>query len=225
MVREIVEISATLDINWAFSVGGRLEFSRIAHIWVGIKYFAVFLGRKYLNTNTMKKMYPAFTCFLCLFSFFSSTAQERQFLIPDAEVLFSKRHDEIFNELANRNYSLIRKDGDIFEYRRTTPLGYFDLSILFSKSRKLRAIVWQEHIVYANTVALEVQNGGYTKDEATQLPGTDIVLNRGRNLKILVTPHPETNTISLNMQVLATVSTLLIKPGSKTKPKAVFHGY
>ena len=175
----------------------------------------------------MKKLiilYPAFTSFLCLFSFFSSTAQERQFLIPDAETLFGKMQDQIFNELANRNYSLTQKDGDIFEYRRRTPLGYFDLSILFSKSRRLRAIVWQEHIVYANTVALEVQDGGYTKDEIIQMPGTDIVLNRGRNLKILITPHPETNTISLNMQRLPVVSTPPGKPTGTNRPKAVFNG-
>lgn len=176
----------------------------------------------------MKKsliLYPIFTCFICLFFFSSSTAQERQIMIPDAEVFFSMRQDQIFNDLSNRNYSFIQQDGNIFEYRRTTPLGYFDLSILFSKSRMLRAIVWQEHIVYANALAQEVQNGGYTKDEVNQLPGTDIVRNSGKGLRILITPHSETNTISLNMQVLPTVSTPSTKPGGKSKPKAVFHRY
>lgn len=176
----------------------------------------------------MKKviiLYPVFTLFLCLFLSLTSIAQERQFLIPDAETLFSKKQDQIFNELSNRNYSFIQQDGDIFEYRRTTPFGYFDLSILFSKSRRLRVIVWQEHIAYANTLALEVQNGGYTKDQVNQLPGTDIVLNRGKNLRILITPHPETNTISLNMQVPPMASTQPTQPGgNKSRPKAVFHG-
>jgi hypothetical protein len=167
---------------------------------------------------------PTLTCFLCIFFFFRSFGQERQFLMPDVESLFGKKQGQIFSELSNRNYSFIQQDRDIFEYRRTTPLGYFDLSILFSKSLKLRAMIWQEHIVYANAVAIEVQNSGYSTDEGSQMPGTDIVLNRGRNFKILITPHPETNTISLNMQTLPITSTPSAKSNGKNRPKAIFHG-
>jgi len=175
----------------------------------------------------MKKMmisYSFFVGLLCLLFSFSSSAQERQFLLPDAEALFGKNQEQIFKELAGRNYSFIQQDGNIFEYKRTTPLGYFELSILFNKTRQMKAIVWQEHIVYANTVAIEVQDGGYVKDESIEMPGTDIVLNRGKRLKVLISPHPETNTISLNMQKMPNVSTPSIKPTGTNRPKAVFHG-
>jgi len=55
--------------------------------------------------------------------------------------------------------------------------------------------------------------------------GTDIVLNGGKNLRILITAHPEMNMIILNMQVPPTASTHPEKPGGgRNKPKAVFHG-
>jgi hypothetical protein len=152
----------------------------------------------------MKKViffYPVFTICLCLFFCIHSSAQVRQFLLSDAETLFNKKQGEVLNVLINREYSFVQNVDGILEYRRTTPWGYFDLSLLFSKAGRLRDISWQEHIAYANVIASEVQNGGYERDQANQIFGTDVVINSGKNLRILITPHPETNIISLNMQI------------------------
>jgi len=164
----------------------------------------VFLGRKNINANTMKKsliLYPAFTICLCLYFCFHASAQQRQFLLSDAETLFNKKRSEIVAVLTKQEYSFVENVDGILEYRRTTPWGYFELSLLYSKSGRLRGMLWQEHIAYANAIASEVQNGGYTRDQVNQIFGTDVVVNSGKNLRILITPHPETNIISLNMQI------------------------
>jgi hypothetical protein len=128
-------------------------------------------------------------------------AQERQFQIKEAEQLFYKSQNEITKVLIGKGYKFTDRLDEEYEFRKSTSSDEYKAEIGLNKQHKLESFLWSEHLLNARQIGSEVNQSHYKRDKNT-LYGSDLIIDSLKGLRILITAHPEINTITLVMEVI-----------------------